>query len=72
MTITRVTAYGEKLKLWCTKNRYTSLKCTIPLGKQDRVVINHTRHARRLSSFLYFASKRNSTKSEQQDRTPPV
>ena len=43
MTITRVTAYGEKWKLWCTKNRYTSLKCTIPLDlaldKQDRVVI---------------------------------
>ena len=39
MTITRVTAYGEKWKLWCTKNKCTSLKCTIPLDKQDRVVI---------------------------------
>ena len=39
MTITRVTAYGEKWKLWCIKNKYTSLQCIIPLDKQDRVVI---------------------------------
>ena len=39
MTITRVTAYGEKWKLWSIKNKFTSLKCIIPLDKRDRVVI---------------------------------
>ena len=67
MTITRVTAYGEKWKLWCTKNKYTSLKCTIPLDKQDRVVITQdTLGDYQVSSTLL----EEFNKVEQQDRTP--
>ena len=40
MTITRVRAYGEKWRLWCVRNKYTSLKCIIPVDKRDRTVID--------------------------------
>ena len=39
-TITRVRAYGEKWRLWCVRNKYTSLKCIIPVDKRNRTVID--------------------------------
>ena len=43
MIISRLTAYGEKWKKWCTVNANTQKKKIIPLRFRDRVLLQQER-----------------------------